>query len=85
MYAYYECYLQEHLFYKKKHNKNFNANTTLGAVIGILLIFPLVIIIGNKFNVGKLMYLFLIIIAYSHIFLTSKLVGGDKDLTEDIS
>lgn len=84
LYAYYECYLQTHIYYKEHKNKNFYSVLSLGFPIWLLLWFPLTIFFGNKFEVGKWMYLILIGIAYSYIFFTSHLIGDD-DLTEKIN
>lgn len=84
LYAYYECYLQTHIYYKTHKNKNFYSSSTLGFVLFFLVIFPSVIFFGNKFEIGKWMYLILIVIAYAHLYFDSWLVGDD-DLTEKIN
>lgn len=84
LYAYYECYLQTHIYYKDHKNKNFYSGMTLGGVLGFFAIFPAVIFFGNKFEVGKWMYLILIAIAYGHIYFDSWLIGDD-DLTDEIN
>lgn len=84
LYAYYECYLQTHIYYKTHKNKNFYSSMTLGFVLFFLLVFPSVIFFGNKFEIGKWMYLILIGIAYAHLYFDSWLIGDD-DLTEKIN
>ncbi|AZA84676.1 hypothetical protein C1637_07510 [Chryseobacterium lactis] len=84
LYAYYECYLQTHIYYKTHKNKNFYSSATLGFVLFLLLVFPLVIFLGNKFEIGKWMYLILIGVAYGHLYFDSWLIGDD-DLTEKIN
>lgn len=84
LYAYYECYLQTHIYYKEHKNKNFYSILSLGFPLWLLLWFPLTIFLGNKFEIGKWMYVILILIAYGYIFATSKLIGDD-DLTEKIN
>lgn len=84
LYAYYECYSQTHYFYKDHKNKNFYSDQTLSGVILFLLIFPSVLFFGNRFNIGKWMYLILIAIGYGQIYFTSWLVGED-DLTDKIN
>ncbi|WP_299178452.1 hypothetical protein [uncultured Chryseobacterium sp.] len=84
LYAYYECYLQTHIYYKTHNNKNFYSILSLGFPLWLLLWFPLTIFFGNKFAIGKWMYVILIGIAYGYIFATSKLIGDD-DLTEKIN
>jgi len=83
-YAYYECYLQTHYYYKEHKNKNFYSSMTLSGALAFLLIFPGVIFFGNKFEIGKWMYLILIGIAYGHIYFDSWLIG-DYDLTDKIN
>lgn len=83
-YAYYECYLQTHIYYKEHKNKNFYSSMALGGVLAFLLIFPAVMFFGNKFKIGKWMYVILIGIAYGHIYFDSWLIGDD-DLTEKIN
>ena len=85
LYAYYECYLQEHFLYKSNHNKNFNANTTLGVVLVFLFLFPIMILVNKTIGIKKYMYILLVIIAYVHIFFTSRITGNDNDLTENIN
>lgn len=84
LYAYYECYLQTHIYYKTHKNKNFYSSGTLSFVLALLLIFPAVIFFGNMFDIGKWMYVILIGIAYAHIYFDSWLIGDD-DLTDKIN
>lgn len=84
LYAYYECYLQTHIYYKQHKNKNFYSILSLGFPLWLLLWFPLTIFLGNLFEIGKWMYIILIGIAYGYIFATSKLIG-DNDLAEKIN
>lgn len=85
LYAYYECYLQTHIYYKSHKNKNFYSILSLGFPLWLLLWFPLTILFGNTFEIGKWMYVILILIAYGYIFATSKLIGDNIDLTEKIN
>ena len=57
LYAYYECYLQTHYYYKTHKNKNFYSVLSLGFPIWLLLWFPMTIFFGNKFEIGKWMYI----------------------------
>ena len=84
LYSYYECYLQEHHFVKEHRDKNFNANATLGVVIDLLILIPILILINKTIGIKKYMYIILVIIAYGQIYLTSWIVG-EGDLTDQIN
>lgn len=84
LYAYYECYFQTHFYYKEHKSKNFYSILALGFPIWLLLLFPMTIFFGKKFELGNWMYILLLGIAYGFIFGMSKLVG-DSDLTDQIN
>ncbi len=86
LYAYYECYLQTHIYYKEHKNKNFYSIFTLGGILMFLLEFPILMIVDKTIGLPKKIYLYPLIIgfAYLQLLLTSKLVGDD-DLTESIN
>lgn len=86
LYAYYECYLQTHIYYKEHKNKNFYSIISLGGILVFLLEFPALMLIDKTFGLPKKIYLYpsIIAIAYIQLFLTSKFVGDD-DLTEKIN
>ncbi|PWN63539.1 hypothetical protein C1631_021385 [Chryseobacterium phosphatilyticum] len=86
LYAYYECYLQTHIYYKAHNNKNFYSIITLGGVLLFLLEFPMLMLIDKTIGVPPKIYFypFLIGLAYFQLLLTSKFIGDD-DLTEKIN
>lgn len=86
MYAYYESYLQTHIYYKDHKNKNFYSIITLGGILVLLLEFPILMLVDKTIGVPAKIYLYptLIGVAYSQLFLTSRLIGDD-DLTEKIN
>lgn len=86
LYAYYECYLQTHIYYKTHKNKNFYSILSLGFPLWLLLEFPILMIVDKTIGLPSKVFLYPLIIgiAYGYIFATSKLIGDD-DLTEKIN
>lgn len=86
LYAYYECYLQMHVYYKRHKDKNFYSILLLGFPLCVLLEFPTLMIIDKTVGLPSKIFLYslIIVIAYGYILLTSRFIGDD-DLTEKIN
>ena len=86
LYAYYECYLQTHTYYKAHKNKNFYSVLSLGFPLWLLLEFPILMIMDKTIGLPPKIYLYPLIIgvAYGYIYFTSWLIG-DEDLTDKIN